>query len=96
MTRISSEPPPYLSAETRAVLDAMVGHPDPLGLRLNELADLTGLPVANVGRQLRALEGDRLTSFGAGRWRPMLRGRRVADELARRPPEHEAPSVVNQ
>jgi DNA-binding IclR family transcriptional regulator len=81
MNRFNPGPPP-LTDEAAAVLAAIADEPDPLGLRLNELAGATGLPTGHVGRHLRTLEGDRLASFGAGRWRLTLRGRRIAGDLA--------------
>ena len=60
---------------------AIANEPDPLGLRLNDLSSITGLPTGHVGRHLRTLENDRLVDFGAGRWRVTLRGRRIASEL---------------
>lgn len=73
---------PALSEEAVSVLAVIAGEPDPLGLRLNDLTDATGLPTGHVGRHLRTLEGGRLVGFGAGRWRLTLRGRRVSSELA--------------
>ena len=72
---------PALSEQVRAVLSAIADEPDPLGLRLNDVASVTELPTGHVGRHLRTLENDRLVSFGAGRWRVTLRGRRVAAQL---------------
>ena len=73
---------PSLSEQVSAVLSAIASEPDALGLRLNDVAAITGLPTGHVGRHLRTLENDRLIGFGAGRWRVTLRGRRVAAQLA--------------
>ena len=77
---------PSLSDQVSAVLSAIANEPDPLGLRLNDLATITELPTGHVGRHLRTLENDRLVGFGAGRWRLTLRGRRLASELPATPP----------
>lgn len=79
MYRVADRLP--LSDPVGAVLLAIAGEPDPLGLRLNDLAATTGLPTAQVSRHLRTLENDRLVGFGVGRWRVTLRGRRIAAEL---------------
>jgi DNA-binding IclR family transcriptional regulator len=84
MTSISPGPLP-LNAEAASVLAALCAEPDPLGLRLNDLSAATSLPTGHVGRHLRTLEADRLASFGAGRWRLTLRGRRIAADLAATP-----------
>ena len=72
---------PSLPDQVGAVLAAIAGEPDPLGLRLNDVSAVTGLPISHVGRHLRTLENERLVDFGAGRWRVTLRGRRTAAEL---------------
>lgn len=72
---------PSLSDQVSAVLSAIANEPDPLGLRLNDVAMITGLPTGHVGRHLRTLENDRLVGFGAGRWRVTLRGRRISAQL---------------
>ncbi|HZO37353.1 MAG TPA: helix-turn-helix domain-containing protein [Solirubrobacteraceae bacterium] len=79
MDPIADQPP--LTEQVGAVLSAIANEPDPLGLRLNDVASITGLPTGHVGRHLRTLENDRLVGFGAGRWRVTLRGRRVASGL---------------
>jgi DNA-binding IclR family transcriptional regulator len=84
MTSISPGPLP-LHAEAASVLAALSAESNPLGLRLNDLTATTNLPTGHVGRHLRTLEADRLASFGAGRWRLTLRGRRIAGELAATP-----------
>ena len=72
---------PSLSDQVSAVLSAIANAPDPLGLRLNDVATITGLPTGHVGRHLRTLENDRLVGFGAGRWRVTLRGRQTVAQL---------------
>lgn len=84
MDRFAEKPPP-LPDQVSAVLAAIASEPDPLGLRLNDVAAITGLPPGHVGRHLRTLENDRLVGFGAGRWRVTLRGRRLAGELQATP-----------
>jgi DNA-binding IclR family transcriptional regulator len=81
---------PSLSDQAGLVLSAIANGPDPLGLRLNDVAAVTGLATAHVGRQLRTLENDRLVGFGAGRWRVTRRGRRVAGALPPAPAPAEA------
>ena len=87
MDRFSDRAP--LSDQAGAVLSTIAAEPDPLGLRLNDVAAITGLDMAHVGRQLRTLENDRLVGFGAGRWRVTLRGRRVVAQL---PSDAQAPA----
>jgi DNA-binding IclR family transcriptional regulator len=86
--------PPALSSQAGAVLMAIANDPDPLGLRLNDLSGVTGLPTGHVGRHLRTLENDRLASFGAGRWRATLRGRRIAADIAALPVDPAPPLVA--
>jgi len=83
MTGFPQAPAP-LNEEAESVLLALAGEPDPLGLRLNDLAAITELPTGHVGRHLRTLEAHRLASFGATRWRLSLRGRRMAAEAIER------------
>lgn len=63
-----------LTDEVSAVLATLAaGGPD-TGLKINDLSGATGLPTGHIGRHLRILERDRLARYGAGAWRPTLRG----------------------
>lgn len=66
--------PVPLSAEAGAVLMTLVNAGSDHGLRLNELAQRTGLPTGHVGRHLRTLERDRLARYSVGSWRATPRG----------------------
>jgi DNA-binding IclR family transcriptional regulator len=65
--------PVALSEEAGDVLGTLAAGGD-VGLRLNVLSALTGLPVGHVGRHLRTLERERLARERAGAWRPTPRG----------------------
>jgi DNA-binding IclR family transcriptional regulator len=66
--------PVPLSAEAGSVLAALVAGAEKGGMRLNELAERTGLPTGHVGRHLRTLERDRLARYSVGAWAPTHRG----------------------
>lgn len=66
--------PVPLSAEAGSVLSALVSAGMDRGLRLNDLAEKTGLPTGHVGRHLRTLERDRLARYTVGTWRATHRG----------------------
>ena len=66
--------PVPLSAEAGTVLVALVNAGTGNGLRLNDLAQRTGLPTGHVGRHLRTLERDRLARYSVGSWRATPRG----------------------
>lgn len=71
-----------LTTEAGTVLTALATGPEQLGLRMNDLTQVTGLPTGHVGRHLRTLEADRLAAFAGGVWHLTLRGRRAALDAA--------------
>jgi DNA-binding IclR family transcriptional regulator len=71
-----------LNEEVESVLAALAAGGTEQRLRLNDLAQVTGLPTGHVGRHLRTLERDRLARYASGAWEPTQRGVRHAADVA--------------
>ena len=80
MNRHAVAPAP-LGLEAEAVLAQLAKTGEDAGLKLNDLAQATGLPTGHVGRHLRTLERERLARYEAGSWLVTGRGARHAEDF---------------
>ena len=83
-----------LHPEVASVLAVLTDAGAESRVRLNDLAEGSGLPTGHVGRHLRTLERDRLVRYASGAWQATLRGMRYAAVQAEEQPA-QAPAAID-